>query len=281
MASHRNSQYLPLEVNAFLSDEKLSECSAAATGVYIRLLCLMHKSEDYGKIKVVWVDTDRNDLLADCVDKLSKHMPYRWQEIYDCLMELLTMGVLYFDNNYLCQKRMVRDGQISAKRSASGKLGMAHRYGKEGQEMEPEEPKVENVTEKMTEPAQESESDNGSLFAPGEVETVPAPTPPPKKVATTHPPKVQYAEAVRMKEVEYNTLISDYGPELTQKFIDKLNNYKLAYHKKYAEDYRAILNWVVGEVMKQENSNHGQNNNNRAGPGEGKGAGPRDYDTEM
>ena len=40
----RDQPYLPLYVQDFLTDEKLAECSAMATGVYIRLMCIMHKS---------------------------------------------------------------------------------------------------------------------------------------------------------------------------------------------------------------------------------------------
>jgi hypothetical protein len=46
----RDQPYIPLYIQDFLTDEKLIECSAQATGVYVRLMCIMHKSEDYGKI---------------------------------------------------------------------------------------------------------------------------------------------------------------------------------------------------------------------------------------
>ena len=46
----KDQPYLPLYVDDFLSDEKLSLCSAESTGVYIRLMCLMHKSDEYGAV---------------------------------------------------------------------------------------------------------------------------------------------------------------------------------------------------------------------------------------
>ncbi len=46
----RNQPYFPLYVQDFLTDEKLAECSAESTGVYIRLMCILHKSEEYGCI---------------------------------------------------------------------------------------------------------------------------------------------------------------------------------------------------------------------------------------
>ncbi len=45
----RNQPYLPLFVQDYLTDEKLNECSAQSQGVYIKIMCLMHKSETYGK----------------------------------------------------------------------------------------------------------------------------------------------------------------------------------------------------------------------------------------
>lgn len=57
-----------------------------------------------------------------------------------------------------------------------------------------------------------------------------------------------YAEFVSMTETEFNNLVEKYGKEQTQKMIDVLDNYKGANNKKYASDYRAILNWVVERV---------------------------------
>lgn len=60
--------------------------------------------------------------------------------------------------------------------------------------------------------------------------------------------KKKYADYVTLTEKEYNTLVSDFGQKLTDRFIDKLDNYKGARPKKrvYTSDYRAILSWVVG-----------------------------------
>ena len=58
-------------------------------------------------------------------------------------------------------------------------------------------------------------------------------------------PKKKYAESVSMLEAEYNKLTEQYGEPFTAKLIYELNNYKLATGKRYKDDYRAILNWVV------------------------------------
>jgi hypothetical protein len=76
----------------------------------------------------------------------------------------------------------------------------------------------------------------------------------PKKAATPKPPeteKIKYAENVSMTEAEHQKLIDKYGADKTKLFIEKLDNAKGAKGYTYKNDYRAILNWVVGEVEKE------------------------------
>ena len=40
--ARKDLPYLPLYVQDFLTDEKLMECTASATGVYIRIMCVLH-----------------------------------------------------------------------------------------------------------------------------------------------------------------------------------------------------------------------------------------------
>jgi len=66
--------------------------------------------------------------------------------------------------------------------------------------------------------------------------------------------KIKYADYVSMTETEYQKLIDKYGLVRTKAFIEKLNVYKGSNGKKYKDDYLAILNWVVNEVLgKSEN----------------------------
>jgi hypothetical protein len=58
-----------------------------------------------------------------------------------------------------------------------------------------------------------------------------------------------YAEFVSMTETEYTKLVDEYGEINTRKMITTLDNYKGSNNKKYASDYRAILNWVVDKVV--------------------------------
>lgn len=73
-----------------------------------------------------------------------------------------------------------------------------------------------------------------------------------KKDKAPDPDKIEFAEFVRMKQSEYDTLIEKYGKAATDKFIEVLDNYKGANKKRYDSDYRAILSWVVDKVKKEQ-----------------------------
>lgn len=67
----------------------------------------------------------------------------------------------------------------------------------------------------------------------------------PAKKTSNKPPKTKYAESVSMYPEERDKLVEQYGEEFTVKLIEELNNYKLSNGKRYKDDYRAILSWVV------------------------------------
>jgi len=119
----RNQPYIPLYVQDFLTDEKLNECSAESVGVYIMLMCVMHKSKEYGTILLRQKDRQNVNIVSDFAVKLTKHLPYDATTIERALTELLEEGVLNIDGSMLFQKRMVRDGKLSEMRSAAGKKG--------------------------------------------------------------------------------------------------------------------------------------------------------------
>jgi hypothetical protein len=121
--SKRNQPYLPLYVQDFLTDEKLAECSAASTGVYIRLMCIMHKSEHYGKILLKQKYKQNEQQILNFATMIAKQFPYPFDIIVSSLCELLEENVLQIDGDFLIQKRMVKDSEISDKRSESGSKG--------------------------------------------------------------------------------------------------------------------------------------------------------------
>ena len=155
MAALRDQPYLPLYVDKFANDEKLRYCSASANGVHIRLMCLMHKTKSgiYGtlelkkeykkEIKTSFADTFAQantqangeqlaedvaahlaEVLADYFAKqLATQMPYSLEVIHSGLTELNENEVIYFDHFCICQNGMMKQGDISDKRSSAGKKG--------------------------------------------------------------------------------------------------------------------------------------------------------------
>lgn len=119
----RDQPYMPLYVQDFLTDEKLNECSASTTGVYIKIMCLMHKSENYGTILLKQKDKQKDKQIENFALKLAKLLPFSFDVISDALRELLEEKVLQVDGDFLQQKRMIEDGDVSLKRSNSGREG--------------------------------------------------------------------------------------------------------------------------------------------------------------
>ncbi len=121
--SLRKLPYIPLYIQDFMTDEKLCECSAEANGVYIRLMCLMHKSEFYGKILLKQKHKQNGGQILNFASMVVKTMPFSLDEVVRGLTELVNEKVLYIEGDFLIQKRMVKDAEISEKRAVSGRLG--------------------------------------------------------------------------------------------------------------------------------------------------------------
>jgi len=119
----RDQPYLPLYVQDFSTDEKLMECSASATGLYIRIMCLLHKTNDYGKLLLKQKDKQNSDQIKNFALKIAKHVPYTFDVVFDGLNELLIEDVLKIEGDWLIQKRMVYDGELSITRSKTGSKG--------------------------------------------------------------------------------------------------------------------------------------------------------------
>lgn len=214
----RDQPSLKLNVKDFLNDERLLECSASATGVYIRLMCMMHMSEVYGKIALKPRDLSLfggNDPLELFASQLVRHMPYDRKEILNALKELVAEGVIYVDGNYLCQKRMIRDAEISEKRAEAGRRG--------------------------------SSTTNKKFAAANETAKPSAKNPAKPKSDVKH----KYTDTVKMTDEEYAKLVSEYGEDGARRLVELLDNYKAATGRAYKSDYRAILNWVVDKYNEE------------------------------
>jgi uncharacterized protein YdaU (DUF1376 family) len=148
----RNKPYLPLYVQDYMTDEKLAQCSALAHGVYIQLMCVMHKSEHYGKILLKQKDKQKEQQVENFATKVAKQMPFNIGVIIDGLTELLDEKVLVIDGDFLIQKRMVKDNEISEKRSESG--------GKGGKETAKKFPKAKSKAKPKAKTAANRDNDN-------------------------------------------------------------------------------------------------------------------------
>jgi len=62
--------------------------------------------------------------------------------------------------------------------------------------------------------------------------------------------KNKYSEFVSMTLAEYKKLTGNHGETNTKTFIEILDYYKGSHGKKYKDDYRAILSWVIDRAKK-------------------------------
>lgn len=119
----RDQPYFPLYVQDYLTDEKLNMCSAATQGVYIKMLCVFHKSEQYGGVLLKQKDKQKSSMSENFACKLAKLLPFDEPQILSSIWELTEEGVLTIDGDFLFQKRMVNDNYLSIKRANAGKKG--------------------------------------------------------------------------------------------------------------------------------------------------------------
>lgn len=118
-----NQPYLPLFVNDWLSSTKLKMCSARAHGIMINTMLLMHKEDDYGYILLKQKFKQSPKQILNFASQFAKVLPFDLLEIEEGLTELVDENCLYIDGDKLKCNRMVKDADISIKRSLSGSKG--------------------------------------------------------------------------------------------------------------------------------------------------------------
>ena len=121
--SLRNQPYFPLYVQDFMTDEKLNMCSWQTQGIYIKILCVLHKQEKYGSILFKQKDKQNLSKVFSFASILIKHIPCDINDMISALDELVEYGVIQIEDDTLLQKRMFKDGLISEQRSKAGKKG--------------------------------------------------------------------------------------------------------------------------------------------------------------
>lgn len=72
--------------------------------------------------------------------------------------------------------------------------------------------------------------------------------------------KIAVAEHVRVSQAEYDQLVDKLGEDLTQTYIERLDNYIGSKGKRYKSHYRTILTWVDKDNQKAGVNNVTPNN---------------------
>lgn len=83
----------------------------------------MHKNETYGKILLKQKHKQSGNQILNFAKVVAKNLPYDTEVVYNALVELLEENVLFLEGDFLIQKRMVKDYEISEKRAIAGKNG--------------------------------------------------------------------------------------------------------------------------------------------------------------
>ncbi len=103
-------------VNDWLSDPELRSCTVSTRGVFIDLMCLMHKSEVYGKLLINGIKPEDKQVRL-----LLRIHPKTYQRAVN---ELLSYGVLKTDpQGVYCNSRMIKDKALSDIARENGKKG--------------------------------------------------------------------------------------------------------------------------------------------------------------
>ena len=160
----RDQPYIPLYIQDLMTDEKLNNCCASTHGIYIKgIMCLMHKSEDYGKILLQQKFKQTDKQSKNFAIMLVKHLPYTIEEIEKAIDELIEEKVCYFEDDFICQKRMIKDGAISKIRSkVGGKGGKKTKENRDNLINDLVQQKEQQIVKQNTEYEIESEGDNAN-----------------------------------------------------------------------------------------------------------------------
>jgi hypothetical protein len=108
--------YFPFYADDWLSDEKLRACSSASIGLWIDMLCLMHKNDRRGYLQL-----NGKPVTAA---QLARMTGRATDEVSQQLAELMDAGVpSATEDGILYSRRMVRDERVRQVRSVAGKKG--------------------------------------------------------------------------------------------------------------------------------------------------------------
>lgn len=119
----RDQPYIPLYVDDYLTDEKLNMCSASTQGVYIKILCILHKQTEYGKLLLKQKEKQDLNICLNFAAKFAKILPFTIDVILPAIEELIEEEILIVDGDCIYQKRMVKDNYLSLIKAKNGSKG--------------------------------------------------------------------------------------------------------------------------------------------------------------
>ena len=240
MARKRPIPLMPFDTLAWLSMPGVRRLSPELRSLWLDLLCLMCGSVERGVLLKpngdLYTRGEINCLLAINDDGM--------------IQTLIDAGLCAWrEDGALFSREIIRGEEIRAKRREAGLKGGNATKAKifsPPPEPEPEPPQEVKIVEPVL-PLIEDQSQEE------------LPPPPPlsteEKAKIKKKKKYKYAEFVSLTREEYAKLCEAHGEDGAKRMIEILDNYKGSSGKRYKDDYRAILNWVVDRYNEELKKN--------------------------
>ena len=112
----KSKPWFKFDPNSWLNNIQLRNCSTSERGMLIDLMCIAHRSTDYGCIL--------QDYKPDSVKMLAKSLSIRYQTATRCIQKLIELErISLTSSNQLVIERMVEDEEKARQQSAYGKMG--------------------------------------------------------------------------------------------------------------------------------------------------------------
>lgn len=115
--------------NDWMGDIELQTCSLEARGLWLEILCLMHRSEPYGYIVIAGQLLSKNHFTQEqlksnsIVKQLSNIFRIHLKRFLKLFKELEDNGVIRLNGDGYYSKRLIKEQQLREKRRAAGSLG--------------------------------------------------------------------------------------------------------------------------------------------------------------
>jgi hypothetical protein len=248
---------MPFDTSDWLRCPELKVLSPDLKGLWMDLLCYMWESVERG----VMVKPNGSIYTQEEIVRMLGNDA----EGSDTWLDRLIIGGVcgVREDGAIYSRRMVKDAEISQKRREAGMKGGSTTKTKVFERKPPESP-VKPPKEPPT------------LFPMEPEPQSPPPLTPEQKAKAEKAKKYKYADTVTLTRDEYARLCEKFGEDGAKRMIEILDNYKGSKGKKYASDYKAILNWVVEryneEIMKYGTERQTISNDNGRGSENNSGA---------